>query len=246
MPDLRVPAAERSGVTTFVRALIGTLLSGVGVAFGLVFLLPTVALLVGVGATGGGPDTVLGLALVILASELGYALCAVVFLVATDRGFGYLELDPPDAGAVVLTGGATVLLLLVQFGYRRLARALSVPIETTLPADVSGTLLFLAFVPLALFVIGPAEELLFRGVIQRYLREVTGPRVAITLASLPFALYHAGNYAAYPPLGIALGVAFIFVLSLGFGALYEWTDTLWVPIAVHGLYDVGVAAVSFL
>lgn len=91
-------------------------------------------------------------------------------------------------------------------------------------------------VPLSLFVIAPAEEFLFRGVVQGRLREAFSARVAIPIAAAIFALVH------YVSLTGAAGdrlvaVAVLFLPSLVFGVTYERTKNLVVPILVHGFYN---------
>lgn len=94
----------------------------------------------------------------------------------------------------------------------------------------------IVMIPLAILVIGPGEELLFRGVIQTTLTEEFPTPVAIVLASLAFAPAHipalTGSAAA-----IALSVSVLFLPSLVFGAVYEFSDNLVVPSLSHGLYN---------
>nr|WP_275690771.1 CPBP family intramembrane glutamic endopeptidase [Halorubellus sp. JP-L1] len=91
-------------------------------------------------------------------------------------------------------------------------------------------------IPVAIFVIGPCEELLFRGVVQRRLREVASAPVAIVAASALFAAAHVvaliGNLAA-----MAVTISILFFPALVFGVLYEYTKNVTVTALVHGLYD---------
>ncbi|WP_226011325.1 CPBP family intramembrane glutamic endopeptidase [Halomicrobium salinisoli] len=91
----------------------------------------------------------------------------------------------------------------------------------------------LVFVVYFLFA-APAEELLFRGVVQGRLREAFSAAPAIVLAAVCFALLHvpfylqSGETAALTNL-----LAQTFYGGLLFGLLYERTDTLVVPAAAH-------------
>jgi len=70
------------------------------------------------------------------------------------------------------------------------------------------------------------EELLFRGIIQRYLMANTSsPHVAIFLASLIFGLFHM-QLARFIPLTF---------LGLLLGYSYYYTKSIWVPIILHFL-----------
>lgn len=84
-------------------------------------------------------------------------------------------------------------------------------------------------------IAAPAEELLFRGVIQGRLRETFAAPAGIALAAGFFALMHVpwpllsgGGAAAVPAL-----VAETFVGGLAFGVAYERTDNLLVPAVAH-------------
>lgn len=75
---------------------------------------------------------------------------------------------------------------------------------------------------------GVGEELLFRGVLQAGLAGLTGPWPAVALAGLAFGLAHSLS-RAYFILATAMG--------LYLGALYHLSGSLFVPVAVHALYD---------
>ncbi len=75
---------------------------------------------------------------------------------------------------------------------------------------------------------GFGEELLFRGVIQAGLEDLTGVLVGLLLASLIFGLLHAIS-PAYFLLATLMG--------LYLGLLYQQTGNLLIPCLVHALYD---------
>jgi membrane protease YdiL (CAAX protease family) len=95
--------------------------------------------------------------------------------------------------------------------------------------------LFLFYIPVVLFLNSPAEELLFRGVVQGLLRRAYGVVPGIVGAASVFGAIHyfalvaAGSAGAY--VVIALGSGIIL------GVLYEYTDNLLVPIAVHAVWN---------
>lgn len=86
-------------------------------------------------------------------------------------------------------------------------------------------------------VVGPAEEILFRGVIQNRLRERLSAVPAIIIASAVFALAHVVAFIGQDPVGIAMTLAILFVPSLGLGAIYEYTENLVVPTLLHGFHN---------
>lgn len=98
--------------------------------------------------------------------------------------------------------------------------------------------LFLYFVPLVVFLNAPAEELLFRGVVQGLFRRSYGVVPGVLGAALVFGLVH---YVALVGTGSRFAyVAVAFVSGLVLGALHEYTENLAVPIAVHACWNVVV------
>ena len=184
-------------------------------------------------------------------SELGFAAVAGAFVVATGVGVGYLRLHGPDRRGWLLVVGGTlgmfayriVALLVVQF--------LGVPVAgnsiTEFPGVDLGTIVLL-LVPISILVIGPAEELLFRGVIQRYLEGGFSRPWAIVATGVLFSLVHLPTtYLADPtPAAVTTTLVLLFGLSLILSYLYARTGTLIVPILVHGLYDALIFALAYV
>lgn len=107
----------------------------------------------------------------------------------------------------------------------------------------AGALLWM--IPISFLLIGPGEELLFRGIIQDRLREAFSAPAAILLASAAFAPLHifalTGGVQA-----LATTIAVLFVPSLIFGITYEATGNLTVPIVIHGAYDATIFGVGYV
>lgn len=105
----------------------------------------------------------------------------------------------------------------------------------------------IVFVAIAgmLLVVGPAEETLFRGVIQNRLRETLSTVPAIVIASALFASAHVFALAGGgSPTGIAITISVLFVTSLGLGGIYEYTENLVVPALLHGFHNSVVVAAT--
>lgn len=100
----------------------------------------------------------------------------------------------------------------------------------------------LYMIPLAFLIIGPGEELLFRGAIQGLFRESYSAVPAILLSSALFAVAHVTALLGASIAAKAATIVALFTLSLILGAVYERTQNLVVPSLVHGFYD----AVVFL
>ncbi len=100
-----------------------------------------------------------------------------------------------------------------------------------LPAWLSGVSGLLLMVVLAPIV----EELVFRGLLYRMLRERWGVVVSIAVSAMFFSLVHHGLLISPQLLG---GV--IFALA------YEWSRSLWVAIALHMGANAAVYSMSVL
>ncbi len=124
-----------------------------------------------------------------------------------------------------ITGGVLVTLTGVESGSNQVAEL-----------GFQHPEVLLLLIPASFLLIGPGEELLFRGVVQNRIREALGPVPGVFLASLIFASIHfvaltGGVGARLVSIGILL------FPSLVFGAVYEYTGNLTVPALVHGAYN---------
>jgi len=98
-----------------------------------------------------------------------------------------------------------------------------------------GIILYL--IPVMLFVVGPSEELLFRGVVQGRLREALGPVPAILIASAAFAGMHGIALVGGSTVGNLLVLTLLLSPALVLGTAYEYTDNIVVPAVIHGVYN---------
>jgi membrane protease YdiL (CAAX protease family) len=96
--------------------------------------------------------------------------------------------------------------------------------------DLSG--LSRALVAMAIFP-GVSEEILFRGVLFRWLEEFGGSWLALLLTSSFFGAAHLMNPGASPI--AAVGIAFEAGVMLG--AAYMLTRSLWLPIGLHAAWN---------
>ena len=104
--------------------------------------------------------------------------------------------------------------------------------------------IFLLLGTLSLLIVGPAEELLFRGVIQTRLRETFGIGVGVTLATALFALVHIGGFSTLA--GGLLGVSVLFFVGFVLALAYEYTGNLIVVAVMHGLFNASQAALGYI
>jgi len=104
--------------------------------------------------------------------------------------------------------------------------------------------LFLYLIVVTILLTAPAEELLFRGLVQGLFRQAYGLVPGIVVASALFGVVHwialtgGGSRLTYIAVAGALGMVL--------GAVYEKTENLAVPIIVHGVYNAILFSVAYL
>jgi membrane protease YdiL (CAAX protease family) len=141
-------------------------------------------------------------------------------------------------GFVVLVGSLSALeFLFSQFGLEPADNA-------AVEAGQDSPELYLFMIPIVVLLNAPAEELLFRGLVQGRFRRAYGVVPGVLAASAVFGLVHyvalvgSGSQLVYVAIAAAAGLVL--------GAAYELTRNLLVPIAMHALWNVSVYALLYL
>lgn len=177
---------------------------------------------------------------------IGFGGMAIAYLSLAGGG-RLVRVGPPSVRDVVVVAGGYVLIGLTFLGVSALYAALNVPVASSdiVQTGFRNPDLLLLLVPLSILLVGPAEELLYRGVIQGRLRRVLGPAGAIVATSALFAPIHAFGLSG-SALGVLAMLLTIFLLSVVLGALYEYTGNLLVPALVHGLYNASQFVLAYV
>ncbi|WP_435062450.1 CPBP family intramembrane glutamic endopeptidase [Halobaculum sp. EA56] len=161
------------------------------------------------------------------------------------RGFGWAEIreyfgvDVPSLRQVAVVVGGFFAVLLLTLGTAVLVtEVLGLDAANNsageLAQEVPSIVPFLVLA--SLLVIGPSEETLFRGTVQNRLREALPAWAAIVLTAALFAAVHVT--ALTGSLGArATTIVILFVPSLVFGVVYEYTRNLVVPALIHGIWN---------
>ncbi len=95
------------------------------------------------------------------------------------------------------------------------------------------------------FVVGPTEEVLFRGLIQTGLRQSLG-RWGIVIGALLFGFFHLINLVSQPLGATALQVVTAIAIGLVFGVLYDRTRNLVGASLAHSVADFSGTAIPLL
>jgi CAAX amino terminal protease family. len=225
-------ATADSGVTPMwglllVAVLLGAVILAAGVAVALAIWL--------LGVAGIAADGPLGLALVSVAQFTGFGVVAWWFL-RIKAVEGVLHRLWPTWADLRWVGVGIAVLLGFFLAANWLLQLLSIEgAESVLATQgAQQPVYYLYLIPVTIILVGPIEELVFRGIIQGLLRESLGTVPAIAAASVIFAGVHVGAYT-----GGGLGATLVFIAGLGavLGVLYEWSQSLAVVAVVHGLFN---------
>jgi membrane protease YdiL (CAAX protease family) len=103
---------------------------------------------------------------------------------------------------------------------------------------------FLVLLPIQFLLTAPAEELLFRGVIQGLFRRAYGIVPGIVFASIVFGLLHYSALAGEE--GAFVVITILSLSGVLLGVLYEYTGNLLVPVVVHAFWNALVFGTQYL
>lgn len=84
------------------------------------------------------------------------------------------------------------------------------------------------------FIVPIAEEVLFRGYLQGWIRRFVQPSTAIVFTSIVFAGVHYSIRQGWSNIELLVS---LFILSCILGVLYEKQRTLWAPIGLHMAFN---------
>ena len=172
-------------------------------------------------------------------------ILGITLLFANQKGadLRQLGLKKPSLKIILLASFAALFLLLLASGISVIEEVILGPdpnaqllIEAILPRD---SLQLIAMLGISLALVGPAEELAFRGFVQRGLETSFGKTRGLLFASVLFGLLHGLNSLR--------SIISVTVVSLFLGYFWQKTDGNTVASAwLHGLYDAIAIALAYL
>lgn len=120
----------------------------------------------------------------------------------------------------------------------------SIADNAVVEAGESDPLFYLYMIPVMILLVGPYEELLFRGIIQGVFRDYFNVKTAIIVTSILFGLVHI------PAVGGLTFSAIPYVIVTGFlgiilGLSYEKSKSILVPSIAHGIYNAILMGVQY-
>lgn len=177
---------------------------------------------------------------IIISQGIGLLGVSLAYIHYTDATLDFFEfnIEPPrDIGLAlgVALGllGMSMLTSLITFAF-----GIETAENTVTPILESSMMNVYVFIVLSMLVVGPLEELFFRGTVQRYLKQGFSTNYAVGIAAVLFAGMHlmsmGGGVGA---VGYLAYLAMLFGGGLLLGYSYEYTNNLLVPMVGHGLYN---------
>ena len=169
------------------------------------------------------------------------------------RGFdregivSYLGVRVPSLKEVGIVLGSWVVILVLILVISTIVQLLGTETAANQSAELAmgNPAIIPLFIAASFLVIGPCEEILYRGVVQGRLRESLPAAPSILLSAAIFATIHV--MALTGGLSARLTtVVILFVPSLVFGAVYEYTENLVVPALLHGLHNAVIFTVLYV
>lgn len=172
---------------------------------------------------------------------VGIALGGLIYLWVSGRGTGWIDLHLPDKGDLVWMVAGFLILIGFYLLVGVLSTVLNLPaadseIVLYLQDDVAMVLIMIAIV---LFLNAPAEEFVFRNIVQKRLYQDFPGMQAIVITSIIFLLVHVPTFMTLAESSLATVVSLLMMFggSVIFGTIYLRTENLLVPIVVHGGYN---------
>lgn len=216
--------------------LLAIIFAATGFLLGLVLLTLSTAFFEILGITLTERPAIRLVVFTVLLQGVAFGTVALWYVTFRSRGSELLHVQFPSKQDVAWVGGGGLLFIGVYYGLTRLVTAVGLPIAQNNVAIIASETpsVILLLVPLSILLVGPGEELLFRGIVQGVLTESFTARSAIVLASAIFAISHAGSLTGKGQLTYMI---IVFGLALVLGILYELSGNLVVPALLHGGYN---------
>jgi len=174
-----------------------------------------------------------------------FAGLAVMIMFRRSRPVQWLGLAWKQWPWVFLIAPATVVATWAVFaglfsaGYMDLMESLGVEKvqDTVAILQQEKDLRILILMAFTAAIVAPVcEEVVFRGYIYPVAKKFSGPWVAGFCSALVFSAAHGSMSALLP----------LFILGMVLVALYEFTGSIWAPIAVHFLFNSATVVVQML
>lgn len=163
----------------------------------------------------------------------------MIYIISTNKVKKTLHKSDIDKKSLAIGTILAFCLLLVQIAFSLMSSYLGLAQEDNQLTEFGNNNpeFFLIMIPVMILLVGPIEELMFRGYLQGSIRNVTSNiHIPVGLAALLFGLIHL---PAIGGIGFDAVPYILIVISLGsvLGYAYEKTENIVVPMLGHGIYN---------
>lgn len=186
---------------------------------------------------------------IIIGSQvIGLGGISLFYLWITDEPITFFKFDTDDILEDVLLIGGIALLV---FGASMISTIITTvvgiegaenAVQGSLEQDPRNIYVFIA---LSILVVGPLEELFFRGVVQEHFTKLFSEYTAIIFGAVIFSAIHIPSIIGDSPASYVPYLSVLFVGGALFGYAYYRTQNLAVPMLAHGFYN-AILGVLFL
>jgi hypothetical protein len=111
---------------------------------------------------------------------------------------------------------------------------------------LSDPTFYLLMIPISILLIGPLEELVFRGLIQGSVRNQFSTNTGIIIASLIFGVSHITSLSGSLSVSVVPYIISTFILGLVLGKVYEYYKNIVIPVVGHGVYNSLLFIIQYL
>lgn len=219
-----------------IRTVLLCILLGVGsyILGNILVLIIAQILTVTIGISIRNPAIQLGLSVIVLQGFTFGGFALIYLTLRRDLNFINIKLPSLKDLGYILAGTISLLILLALFSTIISILGIETASNVVISIGEENPTIFLVLIPLSFILIGPGEELLFRGLIQGLLRETFNKYRAISIASIIFAIIHV--FSLQGP-GKIVYIFVVFLLAIVLGISYEYTDNIIVPSIIHGAFN---------
>lgn len=203
-----------------------------GTVLGLVFIVTVVL----AGYDIGGELSPVVIFISIASTQIGLFLIAIGYLYWTNRDLSFAKIRRPTKHDGILTVVGVVVIAVASAILNYLISLLELDPANNIVGEVAASSpeIFAAIFVMNWIFVAPAEELLFRGVIQSRIRESMSVWPSVFLAGTIFAVVHipalTGGGIIAPLVGLAIS-------GIVLGVVFEKSDSIVPVVLIHGLYN---------
>lgn len=177
---------------------------------------------------------------IIISQGIGLFGVSIAYVQYTNKSFNFFQFEFEPLRDIGLIAGLAIGLVGISMVVSIIATTLEIETakNSVTPLLQSSMANVYVFIILSILIVGPLEELFFRGTVQRYLRDGFSSKYAVIITALLFAGMHVTSmFGNVGIMGYGMYLVMLFAGGAILGYSYEYTDNLFVPMAGHGFYN---------